>query len=144
MEAHDVRAALDQSPIWTTEDGTASFWRLASFNEGMVWVGRYSEESPWERHPDADEFVYVVEGQIDVIVLTDERPVETTVRAGSIFVVPRARWHRQIARAGMMQLGLTTGRGKADLTHKPNRSLKTIFGYPLVADYRERLSTIAS
>jgi len=90
MEAHDVRAALDQSPIWTTEDGTASFWRLASFNEGMVWVGRYSGESPWERHP--------------------ERPVETTVRAGSIFVVPRARWHRQIARAGVMQLGLTTGR----------------------------------
>ena len=23
MEAHDVRAALDQSPIWTTEDVTA-------------------------------------------------------------------------------------------------------------------------
>jgi len=110
MEAHDVRAALDQSPIWTTEDGTASFWRLASFNEGMVWVGRYSGESPWERHPDADEFVYVVEGEIDVIVLTDECPVETTVRAGSIFVVPRTGWHRQIARAGVMQLGLTTGR----------------------------------
>jgi hypothetical protein len=46
--------------------------------------------------------------------------------------------------ANWTELGLTTGRGKADLTHKPNRSLKTIFGYPLVADYRERLSTIAS
>jgi hypothetical protein len=46
--------------------------------------------------------------------------------------------------ANWTELGRTTGRGKADLAHKPNRSLKTIFGYPLVADYRERLSTIAS
>lgn len=37
------------------------------------------------------------------------------------------------------ELGLTTGRGKADHTRKPNRSLKLIFGYPLVRDFRERL-----
>ena len=46
--------------------------------------------------------------------------------------------------ANWMELGLTTGRGKADMTHTPNRSLKRIFGYPLVADYRERLSRISS
>ena len=37
------------------------------------------------------------------------------------------------------ELGLTTGRGKADNTGKPNRSLKLIFGYPLVRNFRERL-----
>jgi hypothetical protein len=36
-------------------------------------------------------------------------------------------------------IGLTTGRGKDDQTHKPNRSLKKIFGYPLVKDYRKAL-----
>ena len=46
--------------------------------------------------------------------------------------------------ANWVELGLTTGRGKADQTRKPNRSLKRIFGYPLVDDYRERLATIAS
>jgi hypothetical protein len=46
--------------------------------------------------------------------------------------------------ANWTELGLTTGRGKADLTHAPNRSLKRIFGYPLVPDYRERLATISS
>jgi hypothetical protein len=46
--------------------------------------------------------------------------------------------------ANWVELGRTTGRGKADLTHKPNRSLKTIFGYPLVADYRERLARLSS
>jgi Domain of unknown function (DUF4338) len=46
--------------------------------------------------------------------------------------------------ANWTELGLTTGRGKADLTHKPNRSLKTIFGYGLVPDYRERLARFGS
>jgi hypothetical protein len=46
--------------------------------------------------------------------------------------------------ANWIELGLTTGRGKADLTHTPNRSLKRIFGYPLVPDYRERLARIPS
>jgi hypothetical protein len=46
--------------------------------------------------------------------------------------------------ANWLELGLTTGRGKADLTHRPNRSLKRIFGYPLVADYRERLAQCVS
>jgi len=45
--------------------------------------------------------------------------------------------------ANWVELGLTTGRGKADMTHTPNRTLKRIFGYPLAPDYRERLSTIA-
>jgi hypothetical protein len=38
-------------------------------------------------------------------------------------------------------LGSTTGRGKADFTHKPNRPIKQVFGYPLVKDFRQRLCT---
>lgn len=36
-------------------------------------------------------------------------------------------------------LGLTKGRGKADQTKQQNRSLKLLFGYPLVRDFRQRL-----
>lgn len=46
--------------------------------------------------------------------------------------------------ANWLELGLTTGRGKNDQTNKPNRSLKLVFGYPLVRDYRERLSHVAA
>lgn len=46
--------------------------------------------------------------------------------------------------ANWIELGLTTGRGKDDQTNKPNRSLKLVFGYPLVRDYRERLGLVAS
>jgi hypothetical protein len=39
-------------------------------------------------------------------------------------------------------LGVTTGRGKDDLTHKANRPIKEVLGYPLVKDFRERLSQL--
>jgi len=39
-------------------------------------------------------------------------------------------------------VGLTTGRGKNDQTYKANRSLKAIFVYPLVNNFRERLQYV--
>lgn len=41
--------------------------------------------------------------------------------------------------ANWIYLGRTTGRGKADHTKKPNRSLKDVLGLPLVEDFREKL-----
>jgi Domain of unknown function (DUF4338) len=39
-------------------------------------------------------------------------------------------------------LGQTTGRGKDDQAHKANRSIKQVLGYPLVKDFRQRLSQV--
>ena len=39
-------------------------------------------------------------------------------------------------------LGQTTGRGKNDLTHKANRSLKDVLGYALCRDFRQRLGAV--
>jgi len=41
--------------------------------------------------------------------------------------------------ANWLYLGKTTGRGKDDLTHRPTRSIKAVWGYPLRRDFRERL-----
>ncbi len=41
--------------------------------------------------------------------------------------------------ANWVMLGRTQGRGKNDLAHRPNRTLKDVLGFPLVADFRERL-----
>lgn len=42
--------------------------------------------------------------------------------------------------ANWVALGLTTGRGKADQTKRPNRPLKEVMGYPLTKKFRELLS----
>lgn len=41
--------------------------------------------------------------------------------------------------ANWIYLGQTTGRGKDDQTHKVNRSLKAVLGYPLRKDFRQVL-----
>jgi Domain of unknown function (DUF4338) len=42
--------------------------------------------------------------------------------------------------ANWVLLGRTTGRGKDDLTHRQNRSIKEVFGLPLSRKFRELLS----
>jgi hypothetical protein len=42
--------------------------------------------------------------------------------------------------ANWILLGRTTGRGKDDLTHRQNRSIKEVFGLPLTRKFRELLS----
>jgi hypothetical protein len=45
--------------------------------------------------------------------------------------------------ANWIRLGVTQGRGKDAPTKAVNRSIKEVLGYPLVADFRQRLSVIA-
>jgi len=42
--------------------------------------------------------------------------------------------------ANWVVLGRTTGRGKDDLSHKPNRPVKEVLGLPLQRRFRELLS----
>ena len=41
--------------------------------------------------------------------------------------------------AGWIYLGDTTGRGKNDQTNRPNRSIKAVWAYPLLEDFRNHL-----
>ncbi len=45
--------------------------------------------------------------------------------------------------ANWIPLGLTTGRGKNDLTHAPTRSKKEVFGYPLRRNFRRLLHRVS-
>jgi quercetin dioxygenase-like cupin family protein len=45
----------------------------------------------------------VLDGEVEITVLTNSGPAHLTLRAGSVFVVPRGAWHRPLAR-GMVTL----------------------------------------
>jgi hypothetical protein len=44
--------------------------------------------------------------------------------------------------ANWVRMGLTTGRGKDDQTHRPNRSIKEVYGLALTPHFRELLSQL--
>lgn len=45
--------------------------------------------------------------------------------------------------ANWTMVGMTTGRGKDSTSHVPNRSLKQVYVYPLVRDFRKRLGGVS-
>jgi quercetin dioxygenase-like cupin family protein len=109
MKMYNIRDTMTQPPSFVTPDGKASFWIGDPFNGGMISVGRFSGQSPWERHPDGDELVHVLDGEVEITVLAEAGPLHTTVRAGSVFIVPKGLWHRQLARQSVTEFGATVG-----------------------------------
>jgi quercetin dioxygenase-like cupin family protein len=110
MKAHHLQtvlAGIDARPVTTSAEDEAAFPRLGAFNSGGVYVGRFAGQSPWERHPDADELLHVLEGAVEITVLTEAGPVQTRVGAGSVFIVPRGLWHRQLAQPSVTLLAAT-------------------------------------
>src|SRR5262245_12558184 len=84
---------------------------LASFNGCTVGVSRFSTHPLWERHPAGDELLQVFEGELDITVLTPEGPVESTLRPGAVFVVPKGLWHspRPRGMVTLLYVGKTKG-----------------------------------
>ena len=103
MEVQNVRAMLAEAPeLVITEQTTADDLRFTTqdfgmFDEHHLAGRRWRGLSPWERHPDGDELLMPLDGEVDLTLLTDERAVHLQLASGSIFVVPRGLWHRQHA-----------------------------------------------
>ena len=100
---HDVRAALSDLP-----DMSMRF--LDSMNDHLLVVSRGERRTRWERHLGADEMIYVMEGETDIVTLTDGGPVESTIHAGSLFVCPEGLWHRLTPRPFVSAFYLTPNR----------------------------------
>jgi mannose-6-phosphate isomerase-like protein (cupin superfamily) len=84
--------------VKTFEEDKAAFQKLFDFDDSAVYAGRFSGDSPWELHPNADELLYILEGEVDITLLINGNKEVSTIRSGSVFVVPKGIWHRQIGR----------------------------------------------
>ena len=113
MKAYAIDTTLKEVPglvisaTTTAEEADAAFPQLAPFNQGGIFIGRYLGQPPWERHPHADELLHVLDGEIDLTVLTDEGLVRSNIPAGSVFVVPQGLWHCPVARVMTTLLSAT-------------------------------------
>ena len=126
LEERDLRAALREVPHLnitsdtTGEDADAAVRNVAKIGNLTLGVMSYTGQTPWERHPDGDELLLALDGEVEVTALTDEGPVTRKLRAGEAFVCPQGLWHRQFAEKSVSMLyGTPTEHGEFSMADDP-------------------------
>jgi mannose-6-phosphate isomerase-like protein (cupin superfamily) len=74
--------------------GTNAFATLTPFRDGNIFSAKFSGNGAWERHPNGDELVQVIEGETKFHIITDDGKQTHTLKAGMLVVVPQGAWHR--------------------------------------------------
>ena len=100
----------DRTPTTTREERESSSARLAPYRDGAIFASKSAGKGAWERHPDGDELVQVIEGSATLDIVTEDKPLQSIpVYAGMIAIVPRGAWHRFRYPGGITLLTVTPG-----------------------------------
>jgi bifunctional enzyme CysN/CysC len=121
-------AHLDNHKATSFEGGNAFWERLESGKqdgpEGRVAAGGWlissfamtQDTSTWEMHPDGDEILYLVSGEIEVIIEENQAERRVILQKGVACIIPQGCWHRQLVKSPGEEIAITFGRGTQ---HKP-------------------------
>ena len=74
--------------------GSGAFATLAPFRDGNIFSAKFAGDGAWERHPNGDELVQVVDGSTTLHIITEDGPQSHTLSAGMVVIVPQGAWHR--------------------------------------------------
>jgi len=114
IKAVDIKAELAGLPVLrersantSADEVQAAFAVLAPFRDGSIFAGRFSGETPWERHQKGDELVQVLDGAATLTIMTDDGPRSFDLTTGMLIVVPQGHWHRFEAPGGVTVLSAT-------------------------------------
>jgi mannose-6-phosphate isomerase-like protein (cupin superfamily) len=83
-----------RTPETPEADRAGAFARLAPYRDSAINAAKFSGEGPWERHPNGDELVQVVDGSTILHIMTEDGPQSYTLGAGMLVIVPQGAWHR--------------------------------------------------
>ena len=84
-------------------------WLVSEFTFETHWPS-------WEMHPNADEFVYLLSGSVEVLLERPEGPQKVVLKGSGAVVVPRGIWHTAKVAAPSRMLHVTRGAGTE---HRP-------------------------
>lgn len=122
LEPIRLEAVLRQPPSWAA--GDVAFWMLGTQGSNHLWLGRFGggsvgQRSPWERHPEGQEVLHVLEGSVEITLFLDSGPVGRRLDAGSLFVVPTNVWHAHTPLAATLEFGATPGKSEHSTAADP-------------------------
>jgi quercetin dioxygenase-like cupin family protein len=106
----DLKATLEKMPMMrgrrpesteTERKATGAFVTLAPYRDGNIYSAKFTGEAAWERHPNGDELVQIVDGSCTMHLMIEGGLESHEVRAGMTVVVPQNTWHRFSAPDGV-------------------------------------------
>jgi len=97
----------DRVPETPPEKRKGAFAKLAGYRDGGIFSAKFAGTSAWERHPNGDEIVQIVDGATTVHLLTDEGKQSMELTAGMVVVVPQNTWHQFVAPGGVCVMTAT-------------------------------------
>src|SRR5260370_4436948 len=74
--------------------GSGAFATLAPFRDGNIFSAKFAGDGAWERHPNGDEIVQIVDGATTLHFITEDRLQSLHLKAGMVAIVPQNTWHR--------------------------------------------------
>jgi mannose-6-phosphate isomerase-like protein (cupin superfamily) len=86
---------------------SGGFATLAPFRDGNIFSARFAGNGAWERHPNGDELVQVIDGAATLHMMTEDGPQSFALKAGMLAVVPQGTWHRFEAPDGVSLMTAT-------------------------------------
>ena len=96
-----------RTPTSTDAERERAFGRVAPYRDGAIFTAKFAGTSAWERHPQGDEIVQIVDGATTLHLITAEGRQSVTLRAGMLTIVPQNIWHQFEAPDGVCVMTAT-------------------------------------
>lgn len=91
-------------------DNTAGPLRVDGYTVGAPFMTRNAPHNG-EMHPDGDELLYLISGQIDVLLEEGDTETIHALQPGQGFIVPKGVWHRVLIKEPSRLVHITPGPG---------------------------------
>jgi quercetin dioxygenase-like cupin family protein len=96
-----------RTPTSSDADREGAFGRVAPYRDGAIFTAKFAGRSAWERHPQGDEIVQIVDGATTLHLMTVDGRQSVTLCAGMLVVVPQNAWHQFEAPDGVCVMTAT-------------------------------------
>lgn len=69
---------------------------LARIGEVNICVSRFSQHPKWEIHPNGEEVLVGISGELSLIIFETAGPKTIVLKSGDVAVIPKNTWHSPI------------------------------------------------
>jgi quercetin dioxygenase-like cupin family protein len=96
-----------RTPTSSEAERRGAFARLAAYRDGAIFTAKFAGRSAWERHPQGEEIVQIIDGATTLHLITPEGRQSLTLGAGMVAIVPQNTWHQFEAPEGVSVMTAT-------------------------------------